>query len=439
MSTNLFRSEAQAQLQRPEQLATALRLVKPGYAAVVLTLCAIVAAAVVGAIFIRVPITVSGTGVILSSKGVLEFTVASDHDGRITDVLVDIGQRVSPGQEIARIVEPALETDLKLAESELDLINREEQKVRALQDQTARLFTDLQARQEANARETIALLDKRRALLEQLAEGQETLRRSGNTTFDRYLQVQAELAEVLERTSGKRGDILAMLLAEGERKAQYERELQALDARKAQAQRQVDRFKDRIRNETVVRSTQYGIVSELKVFPGDLVRFDTPLVSLLPVDESFSTLRPGATHLVAAVLVPAKDGKKVRVGMQALIDPTSVRRDVFGAIEGTVVRVPDVAASPEQLRHMLRNDDLVRKLTASGPPFLVTVEMERDPRTVSGLKWTTSAGPDTQITAGTLLDAKVLTERVSLLGLLVPAVKEMLRGPSLGEAEKASY
>lgn len=427
---SLFRPEAEAALQRPEQLATSLRLVRPGHLTAVVVLVAVVVLAILGAAFVRVPISVQGTGVILSSKGVLEFTVTSNHEGRITDILVDIGQRVGPGQEIARIVQPQLDTELKLAESELEQIGQEAERIRALQAQATTLFESVRRQQEANARETIDLLDQRRQLLQQLADGQEALRKSGTITFDRYLHVRADLAEVLERTANKRGELLALSLSSAERQAQYERELHALATRKSQAERQIERLRERLRNETSVRSTQYGIVSELKVVPGDLVRFDTALVSLLPVDESFAGLRRGGTHLVAAVLIPAKDGKKIRPGMAALIDPTSVRRDVFGAIEGVVTKTSDVATSPEQLRSMLRNDDLARKLTASGPPFLVTVEMTRDEHTKSGLRWTSSDGPDAQITAGTLLEAKVLTERVSVLGLLVPALKEMLRGPN---------
>lgn len=425
-----FRPKAQAALfQRPDQLAAGLRLVRPGYLIAIATLSAVVMAAIVGAAFLMVPISVSGGGVILSSKGVLEFTISSDHEGRVTDVLVDFGDRVVPGQEIARIVQPTLESELKLAEAELDLTNSEEASIRTLQKEVTKNFDDVLRQQEANAHETIASLERRRGLLERLSEAHEAMRKAGQVTIDRYLQVQVELAEVTERISSKRGELLTLTLNSNEKRAQFERELHALATRRASAQHQIDRIRDRIRNETVVRSTQYGIVSELKIFPGDLVRFDTPLVSLLPVDESFSGLRPGGAHLVAAVLVAAKDGKKVRVGMPVLVEPTSVRRDVFGAIRGVVAKTSEVATSPEQLRHIMRNDDLVRKLTANGPLFLVTVELERDKNTETGFRWTTSAGPATHITAGTLLEAKVMTERVSVLGLLVPAVKELLRGP----------
>ncbi|MCO5089499.1 NHLP bacteriocin system secretion protein [Bosea sp. (in: a-proteobacteria)] len=426
---SLFRSEAQAVLQRPDQLSSGLRLVNPGYLTAVVMLCALLLAAIAGAAYIKVPISITGTGVVLSSKGVLEFTIASQQDGRITDLLVDIGQRVEPGQEIARLTLPSLATDLKLAESELDLIRSEETRVLALQERSTALFETLRKQQEANARDTIQLLGQRRELLQQLADGQELLRKSGNTTSERYLRVHAELAEVLERSASKQGDLLSLTLNSAEKQAQYERELQALQSRRAQAQRQIERLSDRIRHDTVIRSTQHGLVSELKVLPGDLVRFDTPLISLLPVDESFAGIRPGGERLVAAILIPVKDGKKMRVGMPALVDPTSVRRDVYGAIKGTVSKTPQVAASPEYLRHILRNDDLVRKLTASGPPFLITVEMERDKSTQTGFRWTSSQGPDAQITAGTLLEAKIVIDHVSVLSLLLPALKDLVRGP----------
>lgn len=429
-SPTLFRPEAEARLRRPEELASGLRLVGPGHLVALLLLLAALAATVVAAIAVQVPLQVGGTGVVLSSKGVLEFTVTADHDGRIVEMMVDVGQRVAPGQPVARVVQPALQSELKLAESELELIRREEERVRALQAETLEMSDSLRRQQEATTRETLRLLEDRRALLNQLSDGMESLRRSGHTTFERYLQVRAELAQVLERIATEQGRLLGFTFDSHEKQAQHERELQALQTRRAQAERQIDRLRDRITNETWVRSTEHGIVSELKVFPGDLIRFDTPLVSLLPVDESFSEFRPGGTRLVAAVFVPARDGKKIQPGMTALVEPSSVRRDVFGAIRGRVVRTSDVAASPEQLRHMLRNDELVRKLTAEGPPFLMMVELERDAATASGFRWTTSAGPNAQITAGTLLEAKLQTEHVSVLGLVIPALRELLRGPA---------
>lgn len=427
--TGLFRPEAKKRLDHPDQLASGLRLVNTGFGVGIFALAALTVTIIASAIFVQVPVTVAGSGVILSSKGVLEFTITADHEGRVADIYVDVGDSVHVGQQIARIELPALETERRLAQRELDQIVADETRVRELQAQSTELFEGLRLRQEDTIRETITHLDARKELLSKLAAGTEVLRQSGNTTTDRYLTVQAELAEVLERTADKESELLSLAVSSNERKAQFERELQTVLARKAQVQFQIDRLDDRIVSDSAVRSTQQGVVSELKIFPGDLVRFETPLVSILPGDESFAVLRPGNAHLVASVMVPARDGKKISLGMKVLIDPTSVRRDVFGSVEGTVTRISDVASSPEQLRNILRNDNLVQKLSASGPPFVITVEMTPDPHTTTGLSWTTSEGPDARITAGTLLDANVVTEHVPVIGLLIPALKEMLRGP----------
>ncbi|MGO4741526.1 NHLP bacteriocin system secretion protein [Bosea sp. 2KB_26] len=428
-TTSLFRPQAQLAYKHPTQLAAGLRLVSPGYAVGIITAALLVVGAVTAAAIVQVPIHVKGSGVILSSKGVLEIAVSAAHDGRVVDILVDVGDKVTPGQEIARVTQPGLENDRKLAEAERDIAVQDIARIRELQERVTGLTENVRQQQESGAREAIRLLEQRAGLLEPLAEKLEIMRQQGATTIERYLQVRAELAEARERLVSKRSELLALVADRVEKQSQYERELQALEARRAQAQRQIERLEDRLRNETAVRSSQFGIVSELKMMPGDLVRYDTPIISLLPVDESYGRLRPGLARLVAAVLVPAQDGKKVRPGMRVLVDPTSVRRDVFGAIEATVIKVSDVAASPEQLRHMLRNDSLVQKLTAEGPPFLVTVDMNRSALTQTGFAWTTSNGPDTRITSGTLLQAEIETERVSVLQLLLPALKDLLRGP----------
>jgi HlyD family secretion protein len=430
-TANPFRQGSSEQFDRPEQLAIGLRLVTPGYFAVVATLTLLVAGMLVAAAIVKIPLTINGTGVIISSKGVLEIPVSADHEGRIVEMLVDVGRKVAPGDEIARIVQPDLTNDLKLARSEMALILDETTRVRDLQTSVFALSEDVGRQKEQTSRESIGLLEKRFSLLQTLAEQQVKMRKEGSTTVDRYLQVQADLTEVQEQLAGKRGELIAQTLARSEQQGQFARELQSLETRRAQSAAQIDRLEERMRNETVVRSTQHGVVSEVKALPGDLVRFSTVLVSLLPVDESFQELRPGATQLVAAVTVAAKDGKKVQPGMTVLVNPSSVRRDVYGAIEGRVSSTSDVPASSDQLQKMLRNDDLVRKLAQNGPPFVVMVELLRDPATPSGFRWTSSQGPEATLSTGTLLDADIETERVPMISLLIPDLKEILR--SLGK------
>lgn len=426
----MFRQEALDALQSPEQLGHSLRLVRPATRLVLAALAIVIVAAFVVAAFVQVPIMVRGTGVIISSKGMLELTVASQHEGRVAQILVEEGDIIAPGNEVARLVQPGLESEMRLARNERDGIIQELAHVRQLQEKVFSVTARLHERQQAEVEDSIAFLSERVVALEQLASHQERLRQGGNITIDRHLQTRADLADARERLANKRNALISILVEQSEKQGQYEREIQQLETRLAATDRQIKRLEDRQRTETVVRSTHSGMVSEIKVEAGDLVRFDTPVVSLLPTEATFGTERSGPHRLIAALFVSAQDGKKIRPAMPALVEPTSVRRDVYGAIEAKVSSTSDVPVTPERLRRILRNDDLVRKLTADGAPFLSVIEMKRDSATPSGYAWTSSAGPTTPLTIGTLAHANIEVERVSLLGLVIPAVKDLLRGPN---------
>ena len=144
------------------------------------------------------------------------------------------------------------------------------------------------------------------------------------------------------------------------------------------------------------------------------------------------TLQPeapgGRDDLVAEVLIPLNDGKKITDGMRALLNVGSVRHDVFGSLESRVVEVTTMPSTPEGLRQVLRNEDLVRRLVAKGPGYLATIKPEADAATPSGLRWTTSAGPGMRLTPGTPVEAEIEVEKVPVLSLVWPAVKRLLAG-----------
>ena len=124
-ASSLFRPDAEAQLDRPHLAASGLQVVRPGLGALVASLVLLLLGAVATAVLVQVPISMKGHGVLLSSKGVLQITVSAGHEGRIAGLLVDVGERVVPGQAVARVSQPSLENELRLAESERDHIAEE--------------------------------------------------------------------------------------------------------------------------------------------------------------------------------------------------------------------------------------------------------------------------------------------------------------------------
>jgi HlyD family secretion protein len=425
-SNELYRPAALSALKTPDQLGRTLHLVRPARIWTASMLAVLIGGALVASAIVHVPIFIKATGVIISSKGVLEIPVAAQHEGRVVDVLVNEGDVVAPDDVVARIELPELRAEFALAEADRRRIEIELQQVGSLQAEQKEAVRDLHAQSRAEADRSMGLLSERLSILKEMREGVEKLRDRGYATVDRTMQIRADHIDTEERIASKRASLLNMALEERSQTGQFTREMLALQARLAAADQQLARLRQQLERE-LVRSWAYGIVSDVKVSKGDLVRFDTPIVSLLPTDRTFTGDRPGASFPAASLFVPASEGKKVRAGMKVMVDPRSVRRDVFGNMTGRVKSVSEVPATMDRMHKMLGNDALARQLSQEGAPFLVQVILDRDRANPSGFAWTSSKGPAFMITTGTIASADIEVERVTLLSLVVPALRELLR------------
>ncbi len=428
----LFRPEAVAAMRSPDQLGQTLRLVRPARAWAVAALGGLIVAAIVASTIVRVPIVVKASGIIISSKGILELPVSGQHEGRVAAVMVEEGDVVAPDDVVARIELPELRAEFALAEADRRRIENELQQIGVIQTEQKDAARDLHEQNRTEVKRSLTLLNERLTILKDMRENVEKLRDRGFSTIDRAMQLRADQTDTEERMASKRSAMLSMSVEERSLASQFTREVFALQTRLAAADQQLARLRQQLERE-LVRSRSYGVVSDIKVNKGDLVKFDTPIVSLLPTDRTFTGDKPGASFLVASLFVSANEGKKVRPGMKVLVDPKSVRRDVYGNMIGQVKSVSDVPATLERMRKMLGNDALARQISQDGAPFLVQVVLDRNRANPSGFNWTSSKGPDFKITAGTLATADIEADRVTLISLVIPALREMLRFKPKGD------
>ena len=66
--------------------------------------------------------------------------------------------------------------------------------------------------------------------------------------------------------------------------------------------------------------------------------------------------------------------------MQVRIEPSTVKREEFGTMVGTVVTVSDFPITPQGMAAVLHNDNLVTRFSNDGAPYAATVSLEQDPR-----------------------------------------------------------
>jgi hypothetical protein len=83
-------------------------------------------------------------------------------------------------------------------------------------------------------------------------------------------------------------------------------------------------------------------------------------------------------------------------------------------------------STPDGMKVVLRNEELVKELSSKGAPIEVTADLYPDPATKSGYKWSSSQGPPTGIFSGTLASAQIVVQRQPPVEFVIPKIKEIM-------------
>jgi len=108
------------------------------------------------------------------------------------------------------------------------------------------------------------------------------------------------------------------------------------------------------------------------------------------------------------------------------VSPSTVKREEYGAILGHVVWVSPFPATARAMTRYLGNEALAQKLMEQGPSIQVEVALERDRHTPTGFRWSSSTGPNVEISSGTLAQGSVVLKEDRPISLLIPRVRESL-------------
>lgn len=159
-----------------------------------------------------------------------------------------------------------------------------------------------------------------------------------------------------------------------------------------------------------------GRVVEVRVKPGEV----------LAPGMVVAVLEDPRQPLEVLIYLPPRDGKRVRPGMEVDLSPSTVRREEHGSALGLVAEVSAYPASPEAMQRVLGNERLVEALSAGGAPIVVRADLLPDPRTPTGVRWTTAPGPAGQLQSGTPCSATVTVERRRPIALVLPWLGQVL-------------
>jgi len=412
----IFREVALERLSSPERLDALMQVVTPRAWLAWAPLAAIVVAALVWSIFGAVSTTVSGRAILLQRGGLAEVSAAAQ--GRVTEVLVSVGDRIERGRPVVRIAQPELDERRRQAEDRLGELQRQETRLKELIGRGTALGDASLAQQRVTIAQQIKAGEDRIALLVEREASQVTLLEQGLITRQTLLNTRSEITGARLDLENLRGQLKQLELKRLETQRQAEAELRAVQGQIGEARRATEGLVETGRLTTVVESAHAGRVVEVKVGPGMLVSVGMPLVTV----ESEAGTEAG---LEAAIYVAAGDGKKIQPGMAVNLAPSTVRREEFGYLVAEVTYVSDYPATTQSMRLTLQNEDLVRQLSGAAPPIEVRARL-LPAKNFSGLRWSTPEGPPVRITAGTLAQADLVVRRQAPITLVIPALRQAL-------------
>lgn len=456
----------------PERLDQLMHVVKPKDWIPAATVGGLTVLALVWSAVARIPITVIGKGVLISPQQTVELQSAIA--GQLETLAVKDGQCVKKGEMLAAIEPIELAEQLKQQRAKRQQLVVQAANTDSLQQQRTQLEAEaikasrvslLQRLEDSKTLsptlrdQTLLTIEQQRRSLEQrfkdsqamiptlkdrwqrrqqlAAEGaleQESLI-TAEREYRQELQNIEELRVSLQQLEVNGTEVkqryLQSLNTISDTKTQLEEletrskrqeieNLQASNVRKndiAEVDRAIGQLQKQISERSLIRSPQNGCILEMSVVQGQVVNSGTRLGTLRIQGES-------TPKLVGITYFDVKDGKQIKPGMKVQITPDTVKRERFGGIVGTVKTVSPYPVSSTRAASTIGNPELADQLTDKTAKVEVIAELIPELGNVSGFKWSSSKGPNTQITPGTPVNTRVTVEERTPITFLLPFLRE---------------
>jgi hypothetical protein len=128
------------------------------------------------------------------------------------------------------------------------------------------------------------------------------------------------------------------------------------------------------------------------------------------------------TPLVPRLYIPVNAGYNVGRGMPVHVSPATVSPSEFGYLDGKVVSAARFPITQDELTERVLNEDLARGLAAGGPKLQILVELDADPTTASGYRWSSSNGPPLTLYSGTPCQGRIIVAVHRPIDLVFPSL-----------------
>lgn len=468
----VFREKALERLSSPERLDTLMRVVSPQDWLPLGGLALFGVLAVLWSILGNIPITVTGKGIIINPRQVVQFQ--SPISGQLRSLKVKNGQCVKKN-DILGIIDPAdkrqqlqqqrdklAQLKQQFAQTNLVRQQRTQLEIEAITAERnslkQRLGNLLSLSPQINQQALNSIFQQRQSLEERLKDAKELtpilqqrlakqrrLQRQGAISEERVLQVEQDYRKTRQNISEIQAQLQQLQLQKTQLKQKYQGNLNKITQIKAELEKlntqnkrleqdnleannteknqiqealqNIARLRKEVADNSIIKSPHAGCIVEITTTVGQYLKPGIRL-GALQISKEVNDSKSVAYFSVA-------DGKKIKPRMRILITPDTVKRTRFGGIVGEIIEVSPFPITYEGATSVVGNPEVVKKIMSQEGGQIETIaKLKLDSDTFSGYKWSSSQGPSLEISSGTTATVRVTVEERSPISFVLPVLRE---------------
>lgn len=407
----LFRPESLEGLRSRENLEESLRIASPRSWIALITVCLLVASGLVWGIWGRIATTVDGMGMLMDPRGVLP--VVATLPGRLIAIHVQANDLVTKDQVIATLVNPDTEKRLEAEKLTYALLKAEYAKASELMKREIESKRHGLQAQRKSVQSAIKVQENQAKWLQDRLGAYSDLFEKGLVLKKQVVETGLQRDNALLEIDKLKGDLLRLSSLETQ-------EEEALNEKRFRLEFQIEQSKSRVE---ILANELKRTTTITAPFAGTIISLEGTQGGVVEPGQALATMMPQGGHLEARILVPALQGKQIRIGMILQVTPSTVKREEYGFMSAKVKQVGDFPVSPESINRLINNPELVQAAMRRGAMVQVKGDLITDPSTLSGYRWSSRKGRSVPVTAGTLCSSEVIVKEVAPITLVIPMLK----------------
>lgn len=413
VASKIFSKAALEKLSTPEKLDQLIKVISLRSWLVLLTIALAISTAVAWSFTGRVKTKLNAQGVLLGGE---VYNVVSTTSGLLVDLSISTGDILKAGDVIGQVRQPDLLQQIDEAKALLLEKRFELRQAKTLGSEGSRMQKNFIAQQRFSFSQQIEANKKTLQFQKQQLELERGLFEKGLITRTQINNTEQQIENTENEIEALKAELAQNSSQLQDVNASLQKQITLLEQRIAQEERNLEQLEEKYTLNSSVKSLHGGEVVEILANKGMVIGQGTPICKLKSEDSEEGKLK-------GILYIPAKDGKKIKAGMEAFVVPATVQPQEFGYMKAKVTYVSEFPVSEQGMMISMNNDQIVQDLLTMGAPFEVYVEFERDSTAFSGYKWTSAVGPELTINEGTSCSGKVTVKEEAPIALVIPALK----------------